>query len=216
MIAGDYYAEDGEYLGSDENVKDTNIYILKNKKDKREPNSAIATLPNLSMRKAIVNMADRTGKPTSYKDKNRKDPYGNFHEEAVVGGTGSDGKEQIIDIAPGDVTPPAVGGTATADTQIAANPTDQKALDDLWANNKVAVLAHSHHEGGEFPPRKNGQITPNPSVIVGQPPSQVDIEGASDSRMNIVVSTRKNTVYFYNSKGIKAEFSWKAFKKLSK
>jgi hypothetical protein len=216
MVAGDYFSEDGKKLGSDDKA-DGMIYVVKgtasdNKTTKLELASAVVTMPNLSVRKGIIAATDRTAQPTTYykgKESSKNDPAGNFHEEAVVAGN-----NQVIAIAPGAL---ATSQKATTNLTVAANPADQAALDAMWQNNQVEVVAHTHPAGGQFPPPKPGAInTGGLMVNPDQPPSTVDISNADNARLNILTSTRENKVYFYNQSGTIATFPLNTFRKLSK
>jgi RHS repeat-associated protein len=224
MVPADYYAEDGTFLGTDGNEKDKNNYVVKgkgkeNKNTKLTPDVAIATLPTLEERKAIADTGSRSQKSTNYykgKESSKNDPYGNFHEEAVVIGTDSAGKTQIINTAPGVVYSQA-DSNATAPTNVAANQSQQTQLDTMISDGKVSIIAHSHPEGGVFPPPKPGSIMMSGTAIdYGQPPSNVDIGGANRAKTFIAVSTRENKVYFYGKNGLQATFPLDKFRKVGK
>lgn len=221
MSPADYYAEDGKYLGSDGNAADTNIYIVKGKgKDnantKLSPGVAIATLPNLAIRKAIGKMADRSNKPTHFykgKDSKKNDPYGRFHEEGLVAKENADGTTTIINNAPGAL---ATKDFAEVDPKIAANPNEQGALDTMLTETDI-VVSHAHLEGGQFPPPKGESLQVGGELYVtpDQPPSPQDRLNSRDGRTYISTSSLDNKVYFYNSGGVNATFPLDEFRKVS-
>ncbi len=157
--------------------------------------------------------------PSDYykgKESSKNDISGGFHEEAVVTGTDSAGKMQIIPTAPGAVYSDG-DRSATAPTNVAANPAQQAALDTMLKDGKASIISHSHPEGGLFPKPKPGSVTASGTIVsYEQPPSDIDRRGANGAKTYIAVSTQENKVYFYGKNGKQATFPLDKFRKVGK
>jgi RHS repeat-associated protein len=226
MMPGDYYNQDGDYLGWD-GVKDDKIYVLTDKKEVDQirktdkaggttATSAITSeiqLPSLLVRQATGAAADRTKLPTA------DDLKGNHHEEAFVAGPAvAGGQETVVNAPPGKF----------ADL---SNPNVKVAESDPLGGNTsvladVTVDVHTH-PGGTF--------TSSPSSSIGQ----TTIGGTTTSRnyaqspkdspkdfpragrspfpnaMFIAVGVGNNRVYIYNSTQVRATFPLDKFRTIT-
>jgi hypothetical protein len=211
MIAGDFYNQDGKYIGTDGNPDDK-VYLVtdKNEAQKIEKtkgnytakvNSALE-LPSYDVRQEIgVAAVARSNAKTT------DDKVGGNHEE---GGT-------VVSTTNGQVAIPAKAGAvgnqnAVIDVFTPANPTQAAAIGQTITNPDIVTTYHIHPSGSTPIEEEKPLSATNVTVIGGsetvkskvwtQEPSQVDQTFASGVKAqlgyHIVVGARNNTVYFYN------------------
>ncbi|GIU81251.1 MAG: RHS repeat-associated core domain-containing protein [Acidobacteria bacterium] len=220
MIPGDYYNQDGEYIGWD-GVEDGKLYVVTDEKEVEQirktekkggttPTSAISSeieLPSLLVRQAVGAAVERSNKPTA------DDKQGGFHEEGFIAGPSLDGwQEKIVVAASGPYSDPRTADEASIDTTIPANPKEEGIL----AN--ITVMVHVHPKG-EIVTGSNsslGTVTIGGSqkvISFRQEPSAIDLKiaAALPNTMHIVVGARNKTVYIYDGTGIRATFPLEKF-----
>ncbi|MGB7068655.1 MAG: RHS repeat-associated core domain-containing protein [Pyrinomonadaceae bacterium] len=220
MIAGDFYNQDGDYLGTD-GINDGKLYVVTNKDqakqiqktDKNKGTTQVSAvssaieLPSLLVRQAVGAAVDRSNSPTA------DDKKGGFHEEGFIAGPALAGGQETIQVAaPGAVSDPRVDTKATIDTTNPANPAQAGTLAD------ITVKAHVHPGGvltsssGPPPGVIGGTVTTSRADFV-QPPSAVDTQNASalPGVTHIVAGARSKTVYIYDGSGVRATFPLKQF-----
>lgn len=233
MIPGDYYNQDGDYLGWD-GANDDNIYIVTNKKEKKlirkneekggstqlSKVSSAVKLPSLKVRQAVGAAVERTRNPTA------DDKKGNHHEEAFVAGPSvEDGKEMIVDAPSGpfaDLDDPKVA-KAESDP-FGGDPNELAQLAD------VTVIVHTHPGGATSSSTTNlsspgktviGSLgggrffDPSPDNSPTDLPNAMQYERAFPKATFIVAAVGNNTAYIYNGSGTRATFPLDTFTTLT-
>ncbi len=222
-VAGDFYNQDGDYLGWD-GVKDDKIYVVTKDKDKdlirkneKKGNStslsqvsSAVLLPSLMVRQAVGAAVERSNNPTA------DDKKGGFHEEGFIAGPLLEGgQEKVVVAAPGTLADPSDPNVdkATIDTTNPANPKEAGILAD------VTVTAHVHPKG-EFvsaPNNAPGTVTIGGSVTrrsfrqEPSPDADYKFAAALPNATHIVAGARNKTVYIYNGSGVRATFPLEKF-----
>mgnify|MGYP002478589962 CR=1 FL=1 len=219
MVAGDFYNEDGNKIGTD-GKNDGKIYLVTDKKDreniekaKGKPytaavNSAIE-LPSYDVRQEIgVDAVNRSNSPTT------SDTAGTFHEEGGTVWQGTNG-QFAVPASPGAFSDPLTQQNAQIDVYNAANP---QLLNNVDPSRPDVETIYHVHPSGEKPIPK--PLTATNEVKIGgseavsknfvQSPSQKDINLFSQqpkTRLGyaIVVGARDKTVYFYRGSGNRSD-----------
>jgi RHS repeat-associated protein len=216
MIAGDFYNEDGNKIGTD-GKNDGKIYLVTDKKErekiekaKGQPytatvNSALE-LPSYDVRQEIgVAAVNRSNTATT------SDTAGTFHEEGGTVWTDAKGNQFAVPAVSGAYSDPLTQENAQINVYNPANP---NLLNNVDPNSSGVVTIYHVHPGGEKDIPK--PLTATNEVKIGgsepvsknfvQMPSQKDISLVSKQPPNslgygIVVGARDKTVYFYKGSG---------------
>lgn len=218
MGAGDFYDENGKYLGTDGN-DDGKLYVVTDKQEKKEiknSNKAGGTsqvsdvksateLPSAYVRSEMGKAVGRSGSPS-------------FHEEGGFFGTTEEGGEYVVHAEPGETADPSVDKEASINVFNAANK------DDLTAavGGTIDGTFHTHPDGtvtsGATGTNTIGGTTTTYSF--NNEPSNLngrgDIPNAQENRMGVtgsyyVLAQGNKTVYVYNGGGTVATFPFKQF-----
>lgn len=206
LIAGDYYDENGNKIGSDgKNTKDnflvtdkTEVAAIKeNSKHKQATNQESVKskikIPELKVRQAIKDAVDRSMKPTA------TDKKGKNHEEGGAWGTNKKTGDTVI-----ANSPPGQGNDLTTSTQgtkvgVQIGPTITQ-----LENSDVSVEGTFHVHPSDTYVFTDTKTNTSYLRDYNQPPSDDDRNFAASSpkiTTNIVVGARDKTVYFYNGNG---------------
>ena len=225
-----YYAQNGDYLGTDGN-NDGRVYVVTDKKDVKSieqnnknggttqvgPVSSAVELPSYAARQEIGGAAvDRSNNPSPVAG----DTQGGFHEEGGIVGKDSKGNELIIPAAPGPVSDPLKDKDAHINV---FNAADQSQTADLASAN----LTYHIHPSGQAtaspsaPPGTvvigggtTGRFRQEPSS--GAPNGDIYVAGRRQATLgissNIVVGAGNKKVYVYNGSGVRATFPLDRFR----
>jgi RHS repeat-associated protein len=226
MSPGDFYNQDGKRLGTD-GISDGKAYVVTDdaqakqiqQADKAGGTTQVSTvssaveLPDLDVRQAIGNAVDRSNSPTA------DDTKGGFHEEGLMWGTDSNGKERIINSAPGAYANPQVDSKAEIEVNKPANPAEAGVLTS--APNTAHIHPKGEVEVSEGPKSEPGTIclgcaTKVTTYNFDQPPSTKDVANALPGTNNVVVGAREKKVYIYDNSGVRATFPLKQFLSIGK
>jgi RHS repeat-associated protein len=226
MVAGDYYNQDAKLLGTD-GIDDGKLYVVTDKDQAKQIEqtnksggttqvgdvSSAVELPSAGVRGEIGAAVERSNSPT------QDDKKGGFHEEGGIWGIDANGKERVVNAAPGAYSDPRIqGGTASIDISKPANPAEAGILTSLGGTFHI-------HPNGKIPGTLLPPMSGNGTTVIGgpptatqtatfnQPPSAVDIRNAKTLGVanSIVVGARDKTVYIYNGSGLRATFPLKQF-----
>jgi hypothetical protein len=168
-------------------------------------------LPDLDVRQVIGAAVDRSNGATA------DDKQGGNHEEGVQWGKDANGKEQVVDAAPGAYSDLKSATQATVSLGRAANPAQQGIITTLEGD------AHVHPKGEIVTSPQSGAGT----IVIGgttttrnfvQPPSAVDISNAAahPGTTHVVVGARDKKVYIYDGTGVRATFPLKQFREIGR
>ena len=222
LAPGDYYNEDGDYLGWD-GVKDDNIYVVTEKKDrelikKNEKNggstsqsqiSSAVLLPSLLVRQATGDAVERTKKPTA------DDIQGNHHEEAFIAGL-VNGQETVENAPPGKFA-----NLADPKVTVAESDPTAGAKGDI---TDVTAVVHTH-PGGKYTFSMIDLSSSSVGTTIGGAPKPVEryyenspeksptdfkvansLGGLFPHAIFVAAAVRNNTAYIYNSTRVRATF----------
>jgi hypothetical protein len=213
MGAGDFYDENGKFLGTDGN-DDGKIYVVTDKQEKKaikqtnkdggttqvsDVNSA-TELPSAYVRGEMGKAVDRAGSPS-------------FHEEGGFFGK-KDGQEYVAHAKPGENADPSVDDYASINTYKTANKSEY----DKASGGTIDGSFHTHPDGtvtkGNVTHSFENQPSNGVSKITGQPMG--DIPSAAENAMgatgnHYVLAQGNKTVYVYNGGGTVAKFPFKQF-----
>ena len=199
MLAGDYYGQDGTFIGSD-GVEDGRFYLITDSKavkaaknavkrtGKVEPlaDAAYFELPAATVRDAIGAALQRSNSPFG------DDRQGGFHEEGGLLGSDASGRPMALSANPGPFAlPPA---TATF------NP-----FAGVDAGRFSSISGSFHiHPAGTVAPLTTGMAFSNIERRLGfeQAPGAGDMRWAArySGLLNVVVGAGNNTVNFYGAR----------------
>jgi len=217
MGAGDFYDEDGKYLGTD-GKDDGKLYVVTDKQEKKQIKStnkdggttqvsdvkSATELPSAYVRGEMKEAVDKAGSPS-------------FHEEGGFFGTKEGGGEYVVHAQPGEDADPSIDPYASINVFKAADKTD---LADA-AGGTINGTFHTHPNGtvttGATGSNQIGSTTTHsfmnePSNLNGMG----DIPNAQENRMGVtgnhyVLAQGNKTVYIYNGSGTVAKFPFKQF-----
>jgi len=217
MGAGDFYDEDGKYLGTD-GKDDGKLYVVTDKQEKKQiktTNKAGGTtqvddvkseteLPSANVRGEMKKSVDKAGSPS-------------FHEEGGFFGTKEGGGEYVVHAKAGETADPSIDPEASINVFVANNKAD---LADA-AGGTINGTFHTHPDGtvstGATGSNQLGSVTTHgfmnePSNLNGRG----DIPNAQENRMGVtgnhyVLAQGNKTVYIYNGGGTVAKFPFKQF-----
>jgi hypothetical protein len=229
MIAGDFYNEDGNKLGTD-GVNDGKIYVVADdavakqikETNKKGGTTAVATvpsavqLPSLAVRAEIGAAVTRSNSPTT------DDTKGEFHEEGGVWGT-VNGAEKIVPAAAGAVANPQIDPEASINVFQPANAADAGLVTPANAEGTYHIHPKCKIEVTKGPEQKPGVTviggtTTTTTSSFNQPPSPRDITNAGSRNIgtNVVVGAGDKKAYIYNGSGTKLTMKLDTFLKIGR
>jgi hypothetical protein len=211
MVAGDYYNQNGDWIGND-TLEDGKNYLVTNQNEAQQiqqstqrgqnvstPSdyTSLLELPELAIRQEVGAAVTRSNNPTGGTGPT-DGTTGGFHEEGGIGIVTANGQRSAPAL-PGAVQDPRSGQPATINLYN-MSPATQQMIQNSATSADVVTTYHVHPRGTRNTINSDNTITTYNFV---QPPSAQDRTAAGNQPTllgyHIVAGARDRTVYFHNA-----------------
>lgn len=205
MVAGDYYNQNGDWIGND-TLEDGKNYLVTNQIEAQQiqqstqrgqnvssPSdyTSLLELPELAIRPEVGAAVTRSNNPTGGTGPT-DDTTGGFHEEGGIGIVTANGQRPAPAL-PGAVQDPRSGQPATINPYN-MSPATQHMIQNSATSADMVTTYHVHPRGTRNTINSDNTITTHSFV---QPPSAQNRTAAGNQPT--LFGARDRTVYFHNA-----------------